>query len=153
MLESPKLEFAFEVRVQVAEPVIIGPTPRGERRMVPILGGEFDGPALKGRVIPGGADWQLFRPDGVAELHALYIFETDSGARIQVTNRGLRYGPPEVMERLRAGQPVDPSRYYFRAVPEFEVTAPELDWLSRHIFVATGERQPNRVIIRFWKVT
>lgn len=154
-LSRPRLEFAFEARVDVAEPVVIGPTPRGERRMIPILGGDFDGPGsrgtpLRGRVLPGGADWQLLRPDGVSELHAIYLLETDSGARIQVVNRGLRHGPADVMERLRAGQPVDSSLYYFRAAPEFETAAAELDWMNRSLFVATGERRPNRVIIRFW---
>jgi hypothetical protein len=149
---APQLDFAFEARVEVAEAIVIGPTPRGERRMIPILGGEFDGPELRGRILPGGADWQLMRPDGVTELHALYVLETDSGARVQVVNRGLRHGPAEVMERLRAGQPVDPSLYYFRAAPEFETAAPELAWMNRALFVATGERHPKRVVVRFWKL-
>jgi hypothetical protein len=149
----PPLEFAFEARVEIADPIVVGPTPRGERRMIPILRGEFDGPALRGRILPGGADWQVLRPDGVTELCALYLLETDSGARVQVMNRGLRHGPAEVMNRLRAGEDVDPSQYYFRAAPEFETAAPELDWMNRSLFVATGERHPNRVVVRFWRLT
>jgi hypothetical protein len=151
-LPSPQLEFVFEARVEVAPPLIIGPTPHGERRMVPITGGVFEGPSLRGRILPGGADWQVLRPDGVTELYARYPMETDSGGIIQVINRGLRHGPLEVMERLRAGLPVDPSQYYFRAVPEFETAAPELAWLNRFLFVAAGERHPSQVVVRFWKL-
>jgi hypothetical protein len=164
------LEFAFEARVEVAPPLVIGPTPHGERRMVPILGGVFEGPGLRGRILAGGADWQILRPDGVTELYARYLMETDSGAIIQVINRGLRHGPGEVMERLRSGLPVDPSRYYFRASTvfeapqaaaaeapgEFAVTSPgtphEFAALNRSIFVATGERHPAQVVVRFWKL-
>jgi len=148
----PQLEFAFEAHVEVAPPVIVGPTQHGERRMVPILGGVFEGPSLRGRILAGGADWQVLRPDGVTELYARYLMETDSGAIVQVINRGLRHGPSEVMERLRAGLPVDPSLYYFRAVTQFECAAPELAGLNRSIFVATGERHPSHVVVRFWKL-
>ena len=161
-LPLPQLEFAFEARVEVAPPVIVGPTPHGERRMVPILGGVFEGPSLRGRILPGGADWQIFRRDGVTELYARYLMQTDSGAVIQVINRGLRHGPAEVMDRLRAGLPVDPSLYYFRASTEFEAPgefeapsaplAPELAVLNRSIFIATGERHPAQVVVRFWKL-
>lgn len=120
--------------------------------MVPILGGVVEGPLLRGRVLPGGADWQVLRPDGVTELYARYPLETDSGALVQVINRGLRHGPAEVMERLRAGLPVDPSLYYFRASTEFEAAAPELAWLNQAVFVATGERHPAQVVVRFWKL-
>jgi hypothetical protein len=149
---APRLEFAFEARAEVGEPIALGLTPRGDRRMVPIVGGSFEGPSLCGRILPGGADWQVLRPDGVTELHAVYILETDSGARIQVTNRGLRHGPPDVMERLRAGQPVDASQYYFRATPEFETAAPELSWMNRAVFIVTGERHPASVVLWFWKL-
>ena len=149
---SPQVEFVFEARVKVGDPVLIGQTPRGERRMIPILDGEFEGPGLRGRVLPGGADWQVLRSDGVAELLAIYILETDAGERIQVTNRGLRHGPPDVMARLRAGERVDPSLYYFRAIPEFETGAPALQWMNRTLFVASGERFPNLVLLRFWKL-
>ena len=149
---SPALDFAFEIRAEVGAPVVIGATPRGERRVIPILGGEFEGPTLRGRVLPGGADWQFLRPDGVTELHALYLLETSSGAIVQVVNRGLRHGPAEVMEQLRAGREVDPSLYYFRAAPEFETAASELDWMNRSLFVATGERHATRVVVRIWKL-
>ncbi len=103
--------------------------------------------------MPGGADWQLIRSsDGFTIVDARYTLETDGGDLIYVTNLGIRHASPEVMRRLNAGEVVDQSEIYFRAVPRFETTAPDLQWLMRSIFVATGERYPNGVIIRFWRV-
>jgi hypothetical protein len=149
---TPKLEFAFEVRAEVANPTIVGQLPTGTRRIVDILGGTFAGPKLKGKLLPGGADWQLIREDGFTEIDARYTLQTDSGHLIYVSNVGMRHAAPEVMKQLNAGQAVDPSLIYFRAVPKFETAAPELQWLMRSIFIATGERYPKGVLIRFWRV-
>lgn len=150
----PALEFAFEVRAEVADPLVIGELPTGQtRRIVDITGGTFEGPKVKGKVRPGGADWQLIRrADGFTDVDARYTLETDAGELIYVTNIGIRHAAPEVMRRLNAGETVDQSEIYFRAVPKFETAAPDLEWLMRSIFVATGERYPNGVIIRFWRV-
>lgn len=148
----PQLEFAFEVRAEVAAPTVVGTLPTGTRRIIDILGGTFEGPKLKGKLLPGGADWQLIRADGFTDIDARYTLETDDGHLIYVSNIGIRHAPPEVMQRLNAGETVDPALIYFRAVPKFETAAPELEWLMRSIFVATGERYPNGVIIRFWRV-
>jgi hypothetical protein len=149
---APKLEFAFEVRADVATPTVVGELPTGVRRIVDILGGSFQGPKLKGKLLPGGADWQLIRGDGFTEIDARYTLQTDSGRLIYVSNVGMRHASPEVMKQLNAGQSVDPSLIYFRSVPKFETAAPELQWLMRSIFIATGERYPNGVVIRFWRV-
>lgn len=150
----PKLEFAFEVRAEVADPLVIGELPNGlTRRIIDITGGTFEGPKLKGKLRPGGADWQLIRRgDGFTDIDARYTLETDSGALIYVTNIGIRHAPPDVMRRLNAGETVDQADIYFRAVPKFETAAPELDWLMRSIFISTGERYPNGVVIRYWRV-
>jgi len=148
----PKLEFAFEVRAEVADPTVVGQMPNGTRRIVNILGGTFEGPKIKGKVVPGGADWQIIREDGFTEVDARYTLQTDKGQLIYVSNVGMRHAPPEVMKRLNAGEAVDPSQIYFRAVPKFEASAADLQWLTRSIFVATGERYPNGVLIRFWRV-
>jgi hypothetical protein len=150
--QPPRLEFAFEVRAEVANPTVVGPLPTGTRRIIDILGGTFQGPKLKGKLLPGGADWQLIRDDGFTEIDARYTLQTDTGHLIYVSNVGIRHAPPEVMKRLNAGEKVDPSLIYFRAVPKFETAAPELQWLMRSIFIATGERYPNGVLIRFWRV-
>ncbi len=107
-LAAPELAFAFEALVQVGPPLEIGPTVHGSRRIVPILGGTFDGPAMKGRVLPGGADWQIVHADGFSELDTRYTLETESGDVIYVQNRGVRHASPAVMTRLLAGEPVDP---------------------------------------------
>jgi len=149
---APRLEFAFEVKAEVADPTVVGQMPNGTRRIVNILGGTFEGPKVKGKVLPGGADWQIIREDGFTEVDARYTLQTDTGHLIYVSNIGMRHAPPDVMKRLNAGETVDPSLIYFRAVPKFETAAPDLQWLTRSIFVATGERYPKGVVIRFWRV-
>ncbi len=150
--EPPGLEFAFELFAQVADPVIVGEMPNGQRRIIDILSGTFEGPGIKGRLVPGGADWQIVREDGFTELDTRYLLETDDGHLIYVTNIGIRHADPEVMARLNAGEEVEQSAIYFRAIPEFEIEAPELQWLMRSIFVSTGERYPNGVVIRYYRV-
>src|SRR5512142_3170627 len=93
----PGLEFVFEAVVEIGAPVGLGQTPQGHRRIIPILGGRFEGPALRGQVLPGGADWQILHPDGGADLDARYTLETERGGLIYVVNRGVRHGPPEVL--------------------------------------------------------
>jgi len=151
-MPSPELELAFEVAVEVATPLDLGATAMGQRRIIQITGGSFEGPGLKGRVLPGGADWQIVRADGTAELDARYTLQTDQGALIYVVNRGLRHGPPEVLRRIAAGESVDPRSYYFRSAAFFETSAPELQWLTKTIVIGSGERQRDKVLIRFWKV-
>jgi len=152
MVSPPGLVFAFEARVHVGSPTEVGDVSGGRRRIVSIDGGTFDGPGLGGRVLAGGADWQIIRPDGVAVLDTRYTLETHAGHLIAVQNRGLRRAPPEVARRLLTGEAVDPSLVYFRTVPTFETAAPELQWLVTSVFVGAGERYPSEVVIRFWRV-
>jgi Protein of unknown function (DUF3237) len=104
----PTLEFVFAARVTVDRPLELGDVGKGGRRIVPITGGEFAGPRLRGKVVPGGADWQIVRHDGVAELEARYTLQTDDGALIYVRNHALRHGPSEVIVALAAGRPSKP---------------------------------------------
>ena len=149
---TPELIPVLEARAQVGPPLDVGPLSQGRRRIIPILGGTFEGSGIRGRILPGGADWQIVRADGVAELDTRYTLETDDGKLIYVQNAGIRHASPEVTARLMQGEPVDPSLVYFRTVPKFETSAPELAWLMRSIFVGTGERYPAVVLIRFWKL-
>ncbi len=151
MTEAPRLEFVFEARVAIALAIEMGETPRGRRRMIPITGGAVEGPNFKGEVLPGGADWQIIRPDGVAELTAQYVIRAD-GANIAVINRALRHAPPEVNARLLANEKVDPALVYFRGSPTFAGASPKHDWLNKSIFVCTGERWPDGVKINFFRV-
>jgi hypothetical protein len=124
----------------------------GQRRIIEILGGEFEGPLLRGTIKPGGADWQLIRSDNVAVLDARYTLVTDSGVTIYVANHGIRYAEPPVMARLLKGEHVDSSEYYFWSTPAFETAAAELQWLRRSIFIGSGMRLPNLVVIKVWRV-
>jgi Protein of unknown function (DUF3237) len=149
---SLALDFVFRLRVEVAAALELGETQHGRRRIIPIIGGTVEGPHLEGRVLPGGADWQIVRRDGCAELEARYTIEAKDGALIAVANRGLRHGPPEIVAKLLAGEPVDPAAYYFRCTPVFETAAPAHQWLTRTVFTATGERRPDLVEIRVYAV-
>lgn len=130
----------------------LGRTPYGERRVIGILGGSVRGPKLNGRILPGGADWQLIRTDGTADIKARYIIETDDGARIMVTSEGLRHGPPEVMVKLARGDNVDPAHYYFRTVMRFETSDPNVDWLNRILALARGQREARAVRLDVYEV-
>jgi len=152
-MEQPKLEFAFEIRVDVSEGIReLGATPKGVRKIIPLCGGTFEGPSIKGTILPGGYDWQLIRSDGVAEIEARYVLKTDEDALITIVNTGLRHAPATIMERMARGEALDPSLYYFRSVPLFETSEPKYDWLSKNIFIANGIRKPDEVIIQVWKV-
>ena len=142
----------FDLVAELAPTVVLGHGPRGERRMVPILSGSFEGSRLRGTVLPGGVDWQIIRPDGVAEIEAHYSLETNDGAVIRVINKGYRHGPPDVMRRLAEGETVPSSEYYFRAAPVFEAPLGRYEWLSRSLFISTGERSANSVVLHFHEV-
>ena len=150
-MTEERLRPLLDLEVSVSEPVSMGRSDTGERRMIPITGGHFQG-KLQGRVLPGGADWQVIRPDGVADIAARYVLETDKGARIEVRSEGYRHGPPEVMARLARGEAVDPTAYYFRTSMRFETGAPELAWLNRTLALAWGERRPERVLLTVLEV-
>jgi hypothetical protein len=152
MLPAPALEPIADFDVRVAAAIEIGAVPAGMRRVIAISGGTVAGPRLSGRILPGGADFQLIRTDGVAELHARYVIETDAKELIYVENSGLRHGPPEAMDRLKRGEPVDPALIYCRTSPRFETAAPALQWLVRDLFVASVARFPDRVAISVYRV-
>ena len=152
-IATPGLTLVTDLTVLVAPPIDVGETPHGGRRIVPLLGGTFSGPRLNGRMIPGGSDFQYWRGDGCTEIHARYVLETGEGALIYAENTGLRHGPPEAMERLARGLPVDPAQIYFRSVARLETSAKDLGWLNRGIFLCSGARFPDRVLIRIFEVT
>jgi Protein of unknown function (DUF3237) len=142
----------FSIRAELEAITNLGRTPYGERRMIGIIGGSVSGPKLKGRILPGGADWQIIRSDGAADIKARYAIETETGALIMVTSEGLRHGPPGVMERLTRGDNVDPRHYYFRTVMRFETAAPSVDWLNRILAIAKGQREPHAVRLDVYEV-
>jgi hypothetical protein len=130
------------LRVDVATPLNIGAVPYGTRRTVPITGGQFEGPRLRGTVLPGGsADWVLLRADGVLELDLRVTLRTGDGALISMKSFGLRHGPAEVMAALGRGEAVDPATYYFRTTPRFETAHRTYAFLNRLVAVASGDRR------------
>jgi hypothetical protein len=147
----PKLEFAFEVRATLLPRLKLDNPPIGGSRLsVPVGGGEFEGPRLRGKVLAHGGEFPHLRPDGVLSFDARYFMQEDDGTLIYIQNRGYRHGPPEVMDRLyklAPGDTVDPSLYYFRCTPTFETPAGKHDWLTRHVFIGLGERfeQGNKI--------
>jgi hypothetical protein len=144
------LKPAFEARIEVGKVQEVGATAKGVRKFIPILGGTFSGPEMEGVILPGGADWQLVRPDGVAEIEAHYTMMTGDGVSIYIVNKGYRHGPPDVMEKLARGEDVAPDQYYFRSTPRFEVAQGKYDWLARSVFVGTGQRRKDHVLIKFF---
>ena len=141
-LVLPRTEFVYEAVFELAPTMALGDAPLGERRIVPITGGTFEGPNLRGKVLAGGADRQLIRKDGVRRLDALYELQTDDGAVLTVRNQVL------------IDEPKDRPRYAFSSV---EITAPEgkYGWLNRLVFVGTlhSLRPRPAVLIRVYKLT
>ena len=146
------LRALFQAEIALAPAQELGETPLGRRRIIGITGGRFAGERLSGRVLPGGADWQVVRADGVADLDARYTLETSDGALIFVTNRGYRHGPPDVLRRLSSGEAVDPSLYYMRTTPHFETGDARYAWLNRIVCVATGARRAAAVELEVFEV-
>lgn len=137
-----------EFRVKVGLPVKLGDDGFAEARIVPILGGTVEGPGLRGTILPGGADEQRIRADGLTRIHARYVIEAEDGALIRVDSQGLRHAPPEIMAALNRGERVDPAQVYFRTVIRFETASPAHDALNRALFLAVGERQPDAVLLK-----
>jgi hypothetical protein len=152
MTAGPSLEFLFELKAVLNVPAEVGRTPSGLRRIVEIADGSFEGPRMRGTILPGGADWQILRSDGVAELQAHYVLKTEDGILIQVRNRGLRHGPAEVLKRIAEGESVDPSEYYFRTTPVFEAPEGRYEWLNQSVFIATAARYASSVVVRVFRV-
>jgi hypothetical protein len=151
--DPPGLEFVCELNVKIDKAIVVGETAHGTRRVVPITGGTFEGPKMKGEIVNGGADWQVVRADGVAEIEAHYDLKTDDGVYIYIKNAGLRVATPEVAARIARGEKVDSNEYYFRAAPKFEAPKnSKYNFLNDALFICKAIRMPNYVSIQVWKV-
>ena len=140
------------VRIIAAPSQKIGATPHGLRSIVPVIGGDFEGPRLRGKVVPGGGDWLLLRSDAVLELDLRITLETDDRALIHMSFQGLRHGPADVIAALGRGEVVDPATYYFRTVPRFETSAEKYAFLNRIITVSVGETRPDGAVHRIEEI-
>ena len=143
----------FDLQLNVPQIVDLGDTPMGRRRIATVAGGHFKGERLSGTVLaaPGG-DWLLLRPDGVLVLDVRLTLRTDDEALIYMAYRGLRHGPAEVIQRLNAGESVDPSSYYFRMTPIFETASQRYAWLNGIVAVGVGRREPTGPVYQIHEV-
>jgi uncharacterized protein DUF3237 len=131
----------------------IGGVPHGTRRTAPLSGGTFEGPRLRGTIVPGiSADWQLLRSDGVLEMDLRFVLRTDDDALISMSSFGMRHGPPEIIAALGRGETVDPATYYFRTMPRFETSHPAYSFLNRLIAIAIGDRRAEGPIYTIHEV-
>ena len=152
-LPAPRLEHLCDLAVTIAAPVEVGQTPAGLRRMIPITGGTVKGARVNGKVLAGGADFQLILDGGTqAHLDARYVIELDDGSRVFVQNTALRVASLENSQRIMNGQPVNPDEIYFRCQPKLEATTPEWAWLSESQFIGSGRRAPDGVFLSFYRV-
>jgi Protein of unknown function (DUF3237) len=149
---APTLSYAFSVKATLLPPVEQGEVDGKRTRFIGITGGKVDGPKLSGEVLSGGGDWQKIGANGLTEVYARYFLRAKDGTVIGVTNAGVRVASPEVIDRLAKGEDVDPSLYYFRTTPTFEVKTGAHEWLRRKTFVARGIRKPDHVVIDFYTV-
>jgi uncharacterized protein DUF3237 len=147
MAPELRTQYVFTITAEIAEVTTAGDLGHGVRRIIPITGGEVRGEKVNGKVLPFGADFQIIRPNELIDLEARYAFETDDGAVVYVENKGIRFGPVELLQKLKRGEPVDPTLIYFRTVPKFETGHEKYRWLMERIFVASAARHADRVVI------
>ena len=151
-MTAPRFEFLMTLAVDVGDVVSMGAGPLGERRVIAILGGTFEGSGMRGAVLPGGADWQIVRGDGVLDLDARYALKDEGGGVVRVVSQGYRHGPSEVLAALARGEEPDPATYFFRTIMRFETGAAYLERLNSTIAVATAERKARRVLLSAYKL-
>ena len=147
MMPELATKYVFTLTVRIGEVTSVGETGHGVRRIIPILGGEVRGEGVSGKICAFGADFQIIRPNELIELEAKYAFETDDGAVVYVENRGIRFGPVDLLQKLKRGEPVDPELIYFRTVPRFETGTEKYRWLMENLFVGSAARHADRVVI------
>lgn len=148
----PVLEHFCDLDVKLGPIMEMGEGQAGKRRIIPIIGGSVSGPHIKGKILDLGADWQTVFVDGTAELDTRYAMRTDDDALIEIRNFGYRHGPDAVMERVAAGDMVDPSEYYMRTHARLETGDKRYSWVNGMLFVGTGGRRKSSVEISLFTV-
>jgi hypothetical protein len=152
-LPQPRLRLAYRLEATLGEPLDLGETAQGHRRIVPMTGGTFTGPLISGKLVPrASADWQIVLPDGTALADIRYTLQTDGGPLLYVQARGVRHGGPDVLARLARGEDVDASEYTFRTATRIQTAEFSLEWLNKGVFVSVGGRQPTAVIYETYLV-
>ena len=152
MLPKPVLRHVADLAITLNPACEMGQGRAGKRRIIPIVGGRVSGPALNGDILNIGADWQTVFDSGLAELDTRYAFRTDDGAVIEIRNFGYRHGPDDVMQRVAAGDQVDPSSYYMRTHARLETGHPDYAWVNNTLFVCVGGREAARVQLALYAI-
>ena len=148
-----RTQHLFTLRLKTAAPPqVVGAGPAGDRRVIQVTDGTFEGPRLRGTVMAGGTDWIIARADGALALDVRLVLKTDDDALIGMTYRGMRHGPEAVIARLARGEVVDPSEYYFRIGVNFETGAANYAWLNKLIAIGTGDRKPDGPVYDVFEV-
>lgn len=152
---APELKYFGTLNIEVAQPVEVGRTHAGQRRVIPITGGTLTGPGVSGTILDAGADFQVIRSATESDLDARYVIELDDGARVFVTNMAYRTGSAEDIAAIAEGKKVPAERIYFRCAPRFEVADTantSWQWLESTVVIGSGRREPDAVIIDLWIV-
>jgi hypothetical protein len=145
--QPPALRHLCRITARVSALVTLGAGPYGERRYVPIIGGEVEGDTLSGEVLAGGVDWQILRQDGTLDISAQYVLRASDGSLIEVESRGYRHGPADVMARLGKGETVSPDDYYFRTALRFQTSAPQWQSLNSVLAIGKAMRRPDAAVL------
>jgi hypothetical protein len=155
MIEILKSEPLFVMRLDVGYDEVqrVGLAPAGNRAIFPVHGGAFDGPRVKGRVLPHGGDWVLWRPDGSMLIDVRLALETDDGAVISMAYVGIAYArTPEAAKLFARREVADYDQLYVRTTPRFETSDPRYDWLNRTVAVANGTRTEEGPIYQVFEI-
>jgi hypothetical protein len=152
ILRSINTRHLFTLRLDVRPAIVIGATPAGFKRVSVIPGGVFEGERLTGVVMDGGSDWQSLRSDHSVLLDVRVNLKTDDGQLIAMTYKGLRAGEKEILQRIDAGEAVDPATYYFRTNAMFETASPKYGWLNNILALGVGARNAKGVIYNLFEV-
>ena len=147
------MEEIFSIEIEVAVPILIGQDDIvGRRQLIPIISGELKGENMSGTILPGGIDSQIIRPNGICELSARYGIRLNDGETIYIENNGIRTVPEEYVEKVKKGDFIDPSLYYFKTTPKFEIYSPKYKWLTTNLFICNAKRLPTKVLLTFYKI-
>lgn len=152
IMNAPELEHVCDFTVDLSRPIDVGAVSAGQRRIIPIVGGQAQGPKINGAIQNLGADWATVHEEGVTKLDARYLIETPEGAQIEVVSQGMRHGPEDVMARVAQGEPVDPTEYYMRTFVRLESGHPDYAWVNSALFLAAGGRFSNQVILSIYQI-
>ena len=152
MPPAPVLDPVCTLKVELGPIHEMGQGRGGVRRIVPIIGGSVEGPLLNGRILDVGADWQSVFSTGLAELDTRYAMQTHDGAVIEIRNYGFRHGPAEVIKAMARGEAVDHQSYYMRTHARLETGDERYSWVNKTLFVGSGSRLPEAVVIELFAI-